>query len=61
MEGNERLLQVYEKKQTKSIVFGLVVAFIAAMFLCVFQNFNVAASAMFEESFASGLLCGSSV
>ena len=56
MEGNERLLQVYEKKQTKSIVFGLVVAFIAAMFLCVFQNFNVAASAMFEESFASGLL-----
>lgn len=47
---------LYQKKQMKAISFGLVIAFMGAIFNCVFQNFNVAAAGQIEGGFASGLL-----
>lgn len=48
--------QVYETKQMSLVKFGLTISFIGAMFNCVFQNFNVAATGQIEGQFSSGLL-----
>ncbi len=57
MDNNmPRYKVLYEAKQMKAIRFGLVIAFMSAMFNCVFQNFNVAATSLIEGDFATGLL-----
>lgn len=57
MEGTGgRFQAVYQKKQTKAITFGLVIAFMGAMFNCVFQNFNVAATSLIEGGIGTTLL-----
>lgn len=52
----ENVKQIYEKRQMKLAIFGLVIAFAGAITNSVFQNFNVAASGIIEGDFASGLL-----
>ena len=52
----ENVKQIYEKRQMKLAIFGLVIAFAGAITNSVFQNFNVAASGIIEENFAGGLL-----
>lgn len=57
MEGAiSKLQNLYQKKQMRLVAFGLTIAFIGAMFNCIFQNFNVAASSQIEGSLPSGLL-----
>lgn len=48
--------QIYEKKQMKLAIFGLLIAFIGAVTNSVFQNFNVAASAQIEGDFEAGVI-----
>ncbi len=52
----ENVKQIYEKRQMKLAIFGLVIAFAGAITNSVFQNFNVAASGIIEGNFAGGLL-----
>lgn len=52
--GNFQAL--YQKKQMSLVKFGLTIAFAGAMFNCVFQNFNVAATSRIEGGFSSGLM-----
>lgn len=49
---------IYDKKQMSLVKFGLVIAFAGAMFNCVFQNFNVAATSLIEGDFTGTLLAG---
>ncbi|MGI6109773.1 MAG: DMT family transporter [Eubacteriaceae bacterium] len=48
--------EIYQKKQMKLVRFGLTIAFAGAMFNCIFQNFNVAATRQIEGGFSSGLM-----
>ena len=48
--------QMHEKRKMRLAIFGLVIAFIAAVANTVFQNFNVAASGIIGESFTDSLL-----
>lgn len=54
MELNAKKL--YESRKMHLAVFGLTIAFIAAVANTTFQNFNVAAQGIIQEGFASTLL-----
>ncbi len=49
---------IYDKKQMGMVKFGLVIAFVGAMFNSVLQNFNVAATSIIEGDFTGSLLSG---
>lgn len=52
----DRIMALYEKKQMKFVKFGLLIAFIGAMFNSIFQNFNVAATGQISGDFETGIL-----
>lgn len=52
----EKAMALYEQKKFRIAIYGLTIAFIAAMANTIFQNFNVAASGQIEGGFASTLL-----
>lgn len=54
MELNAKKL--YEKRKMRLAIFGLLIAFAAAIANTVFQNFNVAASGIIGESLTGSLL-----
>ena len=48
--------QLYQKRKMRLAIFGLIIAFAAAVANTVFQNFNVAASGIVGEKFTDSLL-----
>jgi drug/metabolite transporter (DMT)-like permease len=56
MEMIQKANELYNKRKMKIAIFGLTLAFVAAMCNTIFQNFSVAASGIIREGFASTLL-----
>ena len=54
MELNAK--QLFEKRRMRLAIFGIAIAFVAAVANTVFQNFNVAASGIIAENFTDSLL-----
>jgi len=53
---NSKANALYESKKLHVAIFGLTLAFIGAVCNTTFQNFNVAATGIIQESFASTML-----
>ena len=55
MERNLDAKELYQKKKVKLAILGLFLSWISAVTLVVFQNFNVAATGIINESFSQSL------
>jgi drug/metabolite transporter (DMT)-like permease len=53
---NSGAVKIYEKKMLRVVLFGLMLAFVGAICNTTFQNFNVAATGILQESFTSTML-----
>ena len=56
MEPKLTAKEIYQKKKVKLAVFGLFLAWLSALAMVIFQNFNVSATDMINAHFPSGLL-----
>lgn len=56
MEPKLTAKEIYQKKKVKLAVFGLFLAWLSALAMVIFQNFNVSATDMITAHFPSGLL-----
>ena len=56
MEKNLNAKELYQKKKVKLAILGLFLSWISAVTLVVFQNFNVSATGIINESFSDSLV-----